>query len=310
MEIFADDMARTHPIIIFVYGVLSISSFNCEIANGNKDPTVSMIFTGDISFDGPVKYFAEIEKTCNYRSPFDKVKPYLDDADLRIGNLECTLMEKVYGMKPAIELKSIYHYGSLNAVDGLKYAGFDVIQLANNHLSDFGTNGVESTVKALSDAGIDYAGVRNDENKKRSQRPVIKTVNGIGIGFLAYCQNKEGCDLYQCNEHECGNSSNVFRSGPAVLDKRKAQYDIAALKEQVDCVVVLLHWSRELSLMPPFGVRDTAKVLKLFGAHLIMGGHPHVVQVTSLSNYRFSFMHCLSIYPKTPCNLCLSILGP
>ena len=272
-------MANNRVILIPSYTFLMIISFNRGTANSYKDPTVSMIFTGDISFDGPVKYFAEIDKTCNYRSPFDKVKRYLDDADLRIGNLECTLMKDAYGVKPSIDSKLIYHYGSLNAVDGLKYAGFDVIQLANNHLSDFGTKGVESTMKALNNAGIKYAGVRNDENKKLSQIPVIKTVNGIKIGFLAYCQNKEGCDLYQCNENECGNSSNVFRSGPAVLDKRKAQYDITALKEKVDCVVVLLHWSRELSLMPPFGVRDTAKLLKLFGAHLIIGGHPHVIQV-------------------------------
>ena len=303
MVVLVEEMARNHLIAIFVLGMvknraiailifasLMIISLNCGIASSSRDPTVSMIFTGDISFDGPVKYFAEVEKTCNYRAPFHKVKRYLDDADLRIGNLECTLMEKVYGMKPAIEMKAIYHYGSLNAVDGLKYAGFDVIQLANNHLSDFGTKGVESTMKALNNAGIDYAGVRNDENKKLSQIPVIKTVNGIKIGFLAYCQNKEGCDLYQCNENECGNSSNVFRSGPAVLDKKTAQYDITALKEKVDCVVVLLHWSRELSLMPPFGVRDTARLLHLFGAHLIIGGHPHVIQVTSMSNFRLSFV--------------------
>ena len=253
------------------------------VKNDQQDATASMIFTGDISFDGPVKYFAEIQKTCNYRRPFEKVKPFLYEADLRIGNLESALLEQPYGLKPAIGGKLIYHYGSHKAVDGLKYAGFDVLQLANNHITDFDSKGVESTTKALKNAGIDYVGLRSDHDRKRSQIPLIKVVNGIKIGFLAYCQNKEGCDLYQCNENECGNSSSVFKRGPAILDKEKARYDITALKKKVDRIVVLLHWSRELSLMPPMGIRDIAKLLKIFGANLIIGGHPHVIQVNDNS---------------------------
>ena len=256
-----------------IYGSKNASSDN------SGDSEVSMIFTGDISFDGPVKFFTEVAKTCNYKSPFEKVKQYLDDADLRVGNLESPLLKQPYGMKAALEGKIIYHYGSIKAVEGLKYAGFDVMQLANNHLSDFDGEGVETTTKALREAGIDYVGIRSQKDSKHSQIPLIKTVNGIKIGFLAYCQNKEGCDLLECDEGECENSTGVFKTGPALLDKRKARYDIEDLKKKVDWVVVLLHWSRELSLMPPIGVRDIAKLLKIFGANLIIGGHPHVIQV-------------------------------
>lgn len=274
-----EDMAAQRFIQMFIYSFIVKYSFIHGTGHGVQEQAVSMIFTGDISFDGPVKYFAEVKRTCGYKSIFDKVKNFLDEADLRIGNLESPLLEKPYGMKPAMDGKIIFHYGSVKAVEGLKYAGFEIMQLANNHINDFDSKGVESTTKALNNAGINYVGVRSDGDTKLSQIPVIKIVNGVKIGFLAYCQNKEGCDLYQCNEDECGNSSSVYRSGPAVLDKMKARTDITALKERVDCVVILLHWSRELSLMPPFGVRDTAKLLKIFGAHLIIGGHPHVIQV-------------------------------
>ena len=275
---------------ICIFCLASIFSCIVEVKNDEQDATASMIFTGDISFDGPVKYFAEIHKTCDYRGPFDKIKPFLYEADLRIGNLESPLLHKPYGLKPALMGKSVYHYGSVKAVDGLKYAGFDVLQLANNHITDFDSKGVESTTKALKNAGIDYVGLRSDHDRKQSQIPLIKVVNGIKIGFLAYCQNKEGCDLYQCNENECGNSSSVFKRGPAILDKEKARYDITALRKKVDRIVVLLHWSREYSLMPPFGVRDIAMLLKIFGANLIIGGHPHVIQVNHNSLEFFYFL--------------------
>lgn len=264
---------------ILISILAGLVSSNIEATTPASDSTVSMIFTGDISFDGPVKYFSEIEKSCGYKTPFDKIKRFLDDADLRIGNLESPLLEEAYGLKPALEGKTIYHYGSVKAVEGLKYAGFDVMQLANNHINDFVDKGIKSTTKTLENAGIDYVGLRNDSIKNLSQTPLIKTVNGVRIGFLAYCQNKEGCDLYQCNAGECKNSSGVFNGGAAVLDKRVARFDIDALKKKVDCVVVLLHWGRELSLMPAFGMRDIAKLLKIYGANLIIGGHPHVIQV-------------------------------
>ena len=277
----------THILIYcFVIAILSIFA----VRNNDHATTVSMIFTGDISFDGPVKHFAELQRTCNYRKPFEKVKPYLDEADLRIGNLESPLLHKPYGLKPAMGDKLVIRYGSVKAVDGLKYAGFNVLQLANNHITDFDSKGVESTTKALKNAGIDYVGLRSDHDRKQSQIPLIKVVNGIKIGFLAYCQNKEGCDLYQCNENECGNSSSVFKRGPAILDKEKARYDITALRKKVDRIVVLLHWSRELSLMPPMGIRDIAKLLKIFGANLIIGGHPHVIQVNHNSLQFFHFL--------------------
>ena len=279
MLVFMYNMATQHFMLIFIYSFVVRYFYIQGLEHRGQDKTVSMIFTGDISFDGPVKYFAEVKQTCNYKSLFDKVKQYLGEADLRICNLESPLLEKPYGLKPAVAGKIIFHYGSVKAVEGLKHAGFDVVQLANNHINDFDSKGVESTTKVLENAGIDYVGVRSDVDRKLSQVPVIKVVNGVKIGFLAYCQNKEGCDLYQCSEDECGNSSSVYKHGPAVLDKRKARNDITALKKRVDCVVVLLHWSRELSLMPPFGVRDTAQLLKIFGAHLIIGGHPHVIQV-------------------------------
>ena len=115
---------------------------------------------------------------------------------------------------------------------------------------------------------------------KNRQKPLIKVANGLKIGFLAYCQNEEGCGNYECKEgEECSPNGNIFKAGPAVFDRGRASQDIVSLKKVVDVVVVLMHWSREYSLLPPMGIREIAKALYFYGANLIIGSHPHVIQV-------------------------------
>ena len=303
----------------------------------------------------------------------------LAEADLRVGNLESVFLDDNVKLKPIFVNKNVHHRGSVKGAEGLKYAGFDIVQLANNHISDYGEAGVVNTVKVLQDAGIDYVGLyetypkhrirkhdslhdtdrvqlgnsswhnhdkatgktlkssnftnkkdilkikrrgkgpkerqepfenmssrnhhkrarktwkRTDSVKKKEvlritrkgnkyhdrQKPVIKTVNGVKIGFLAYCQNQEGCGSQRCSDAEgCQPGSKHFNIGPAIFDKFIASKDLIELKESVDIAIVLMHWSRELAPVPPMGVREIAKSLVLYGADLIVGTHPHVIQVS------------------------------
>ena len=235
-------------------------------ARGNK--TVSVIFVGDISFDGPVKYFAEKNKTCDYKKPFDKVRRFLAQADLRVANLESPLVPTGKTSDITLGRKTIHHFGSAKAVEGLKYAGFDIVKLANNHYSDLGSKGMKSTKAVLKKAGIAYVGAMTKGWKKKGQVPVVKEINGISLGFLAYCQQKEGCERFHPR-------------GPAVFDRVLARKEIAALKKRADIIIVMLHWGQELFPVPTKGIRDVAASLRLLGADLIIGDHPHVVQVTS-----------------------------
>ena len=268
-----------------MFHVLTLAAFMNQLAIGSHLQTASgvaatssatMIFAGDISFDGFIRHFAEEQNRCNYSELFTKVKQVLMDADLRIGNLECPLIKLPFTAKQAVLGKAVHQFGSTQAILGLKSAGFNIIQVANNHILDYGTNGVKSTLDALRKAGIDYVGLR--ERSKRNQKALIKNINGIKIGFLSYCLNKEGCELFESDvDHQT--SSYSFELGPSVFSKNIAKGDIINLKQRVDIVVVLMHWSRELSLLPPLGIRDIAQSLSIFGANIIIGTHPHVIQV-------------------------------
>ena len=202
--------------------------------------------------------------------PFDKVKAFLSDADLRVCNLESPLLHECSSKTGAIKGKAIHHCGHAKAVTGLKYAGFDLVQLANNHFADYGELGMKSTMKVLASEGIEYIGVTENSMK---QKPVVRNINGIKIGFLAYCQNKEGCEMQQ----------GIYKYGPAVYNRHRAKKDIQMLHQTTDIVVVMLHWSKEYAPLPPKGDRDIAKELSMFGVSLIIGTHPHVIQVTSVN---------------------------
>ena len=140
--------------------LLPAGTFQPGVNLQNDSLTATIIFTGDIIFDGPVKYFAEVAKSCDYSMPFREVREQLLDADLRVGNLESPLVGE--NTEPPFPGETVHLRGSLKGIVGLKYAKFNIVQLANNHMSDYGDEGIQSTVKALRDAGIDYVGLRGE----------------------------------------------------------------------------------------------------------------------------------------------------
>ena len=281
---------------------LTIGSYWHSTREANQTSSATMIFVGDISFDGFVRYFAEKQKSCDYSALFNKIKHLLMDADLRIGNLESTLLNPPFTEKEAVLGKLVHHFGSTRAILGLKSAGFNIMQVANNHLLDYGTNGVKSTLDALHRAGIEYVGIR--EQSERNQKALVKNINGIKIGFLSYCFNKEGCELFESDvDHK--NSSYLFELGPSAFSKNIAKEDITNLKRRVDIVVVLMHWSRELSLLPPLGIREIAQALSIFGANIIIGTHPHVIQVRQYLFNNFCSI-CYAQYMSKLCSIYVS----
>ena len=249
---------------------------------GNGEATI--IFAGDITFDGPVKYFAEVAGTCDYMRPFDKIKNELLEADLRVANLESPLMNSSSHMVKLLPSKNIHHLGNAKAAVGLKYAGIDVIQLANNHMADYGTKGIKSTMETLDKLGISYIGVSDDSMGRGEQRPLVRIINGVKVGMLAYCWNYEGCGALKCDKSDplCNQKKDIIKTGPASFLKSVALKEIAKLKKKVDIVIVLMHWGREKTVIPALKTRLTAHDMKLAGANVIVGTHPHVVQVTKL----------------------------
>ncbi len=92
------------------------------------------------------------------RGLFEKVDSILNAADLTLGNLEGTLLKGGVCSKQIKKGRCYAFRTPPDFANNLVHAGFDFMNLANNHMNDFGYNGIVSTVKALTDVGIQSGG--------------------------------------------------------------------------------------------------------------------------------------------------------
>jgi hypothetical protein len=144
-----------------------------------------------------------------------------------------------------------------------------VCVLANNHVSDYGTEGLTATLEAVRRAGMLPLGAGATLGEAR--RPAILNVNGCRVGMLAYADT-----AYHVGAVAATNKD----PGVAPLHPEVILSDLHALAHQVDTVWLFLHWGREYIRYPEPEQRALAFEFSKAGAELIVGVHPHVMRGT------------------------------
>ena len=220
---------------------------------------VNLIAFGDYMVHRPQINAAKTADGFDFSGDFQYLKPYIEAADVAMINLETTLTDGAKGYTTFPMFAS-----PIEIARDLKAMGFDVVSTANNHAYDTFGPGVETTYRALTDAGMDVVGT--GENKAE---PLIKTVNGMKIGFLSYTYGLNGNDGVMKNSEK--------PEAVAVYSEEKAAGDIAALKAAgVDAVVCFMHWGVEYVKEPTAEQKKQAAYLAQKGVDIIFGSHPHV----------------------------------
>jgi poly-gamma-glutamate capsule biosynthesis protein CapA/YwtB (metallophosphatase superfamily) len=221
----------------------------------DKLPSISIASVGDISFRG------SYESAPN-SNVFKHFKPVFEQADFVLANLESPLVSDTTNAVPGkCTLSGITQWAEI-----LKSSGISLVTLANNHMMDYGVSGLSSTIQALNDEGILHVGAGMDA--KSAYAPVVKEFSGIKMAFLGRCSVEVSTPCY----------ANTNQPGVALLDEDELIQSIRLLKENVDHVVVMLHWGIEDYLYPTPQQRQIAKNLASAGATIILGHHPHVLQ--------------------------------
>ncbi len=191
---------------------------------------------------------------------FVDVKEYINDGDYSLINLETPLAG------PNSGYTGYPLFNSPDAIaDTLEKAGFDLIVTANNHAMDRGYTGTVRTLEVLHNAGLDTVGTYKSDEESRTF--LIRDINGIKTGFIAYSYGTNGLPVPQ--EHPY-----LFN----FLEKDKVLADIAALRPEVDVLVLILHWGVEYTPKPTTEQTETAYEFFEAGADVILGSHPHVIQ--------------------------------
>ncbi|MEF9427103.1 MAG: CapA family protein [Candidatus Mariimomonas ferrooxydans] len=197
--------------------------------------------------------------------PFEKVLAQLKKAELLFGNLECALSKE--NLK-ANDYDSSQMRGDSRHIKGLVEAGFKVLNFANNHCMQHGTEPFLETVRLLEEYNINYCGVNLENHLKGS--PSIIELNGIKVAFLGYSSRPR--QYFSRNPlYSEGNINSIEK-------------DIIDVKEKVDSVIVSLHWGDEFIEKPSPEEISMGRKLIDAGAGLIIGHHPHILR--GIENYK------------------------
>jgi poly-gamma-glutamate synthesis protein (capsule biosynthesis protein) len=212
--------------------------------------------------------------------PFEEVSKFLKTGNLVIANFEGLLSKKVMG-----DHHNFTFCGLPDFAGAMVRSGFNVINIANNHVLEHGVEMFQETVEILQKAGIKICGLRNKTSDYYSE-PVIIPINGRNIGIIGYnwvgVDKFKEADRYIAQSHDSLVNYTWLRENkntaePAAANKLVIS-DIKTLRSKVDHLILVTHWGYEFINVPPYNVLREAHAFIDAGADLIIGGHPHVLQ--------------------------------
>ena len=216
---------------------------------------------GDIMLGGELLKYMD-NKGVDYKHPFEKIEELFSKFDVVFCNLECPLFKS--GPKRS---EDWILYSSPESIVALKQINCDIVSLGNNHITDYGGEGLIETREFLENNGIKAVGA--GKNQKDASKGVILEKQGIKIGFLAYLsRNYPNSTIATENIAGCASYENL----------NKVQKDVEEIKKSVDRVCVSLHWGDEFFSYPSPEQIEIAHRIIDFGCDIIIGHHPHVVQ--------------------------------
>jgi poly-gamma-glutamate synthesis protein (capsule biosynthesis protein) len=246
----------------------SVNSSSASIVKGTENAVistsavsqVSLISAGDILFHMPEVVSAQENGTYNFKPMFSEVKDVISSKDITIADFETTINPK----------KEPSGYPSFNtpvqALDALKYTGFQILLNDHNHSLDTGIDGLRSTNNLLKQYGFKVLG-SGEPNEDKS---IIVEKNNIKIGMLAYTYGT--------------NYGIQYKDMINYIDENKIKAEIEKIKPKCDFLIVFLHLGTEyVRTVEPFQA-DLVKKTAQFGADAILCSHPHVARKTEMLN--------------------------
>jgi poly-gamma-glutamate capsule biosynthesis protein CapA/YwtB (metallophosphatase superfamily) len=177
----------------------------------------------------------------DYSYFFSNIVSIFQNDDFSTVNLEGPLTNSVSHVD-----KPFVFRGNMKNAAILKAGNIKSVNLANNHSYDYGEDGIADTKTALDQQGISYFGDRT---------VLVKTLKGHQFGFLGYSGFSYDEDFLT-----------------------ELHQDIEALKSQGCIVIINFHWGDEKATHSNPIQQQLAHYAVDYGADLILGHHPHVLQ--------------------------------
>ena len=250
--------------LIFVCGFLVCTidfDINSFVKEQDKHPTtkLSLVMVGDGLIHSALYADAYENGTYNFYKKIELIKPIIKEYDLAYYNQESILGGTSLGLSTYPRFNSPQEFG-----DAMLDAGFNIVSLANNHTLDRGNNAIiKSREYWNSKEGIMVNGSATSLEEKNNIQIMEK--NGIKYTMLSYTVYTNGIRAW--NDY-CVN----------LYDKDKVHEDIQKVRDQVDVLMVAIHWGEEYNTGVTNSQKEIANYLAEEGVDLVIGCHPHVVE--------------------------------
>jgi hypothetical protein len=197
------------------------------------------------------------------------------DADIGVVNLEGPIVEELGVQRAGV---TVHLHNAPEVLKAASMSGFDVLNLANNHIMDFGPAGLASTLEHISRAGLKAVGAGQD--RVTASKPLCITVRGRRVGLLAFTTDVMSVRSVLATYERPGCAS--------LCNAEEVLKSIRFLRREVDLVCVLVHWGQEFYQYPAWEQIVLARQMVDAGAGLVIGHHPHMLQ--GVEYYRDGFI--------------------
>ncbi|WP_288278169.1 CapA family protein [uncultured Prevotella sp.] len=216
---------------------------------------MNIVITGDYCPQERVQALIDNNKGITV---FQGLSNVLKDADYSITNFECSVVDD----KNVIGITKFGPCLSTNTkgVKLLKEIGFSCVTLANNHFRDYGNKGVENSIRAFNENGLDFCG--GGLNIIEAQRIFYKEINGKMLAIVNICENEFSI-------------ATMKDAGSAPLDLIDNYNQISEAKRNADFVLVIIHGGSEGWQYPTPRMKKTYQWFIDIGADAVVNHHQH-----------------------------------
>src|SRR6188508_1851849 len=200
--------------------------------------TLTIAFVGDTLLGDR---FQRRLRRRGYDRPLRRLARLLARADLTVVNHEGALTTESRGLPGVPQRTRYWMRADPESAAALAASDVRMVSLANNHVLDYGLDGLAETLSTLDAHGIAHCGAGATEAEAR--QPRILTIGDLRVGFLSCIQRY---DMYEGWLYADGS-----RGGCNLLQERTLTEDLPHLAETADVSIALVHWGRNYADVTP-----------------------------------------------------------
>jgi poly-gamma-glutamate synthesis protein (capsule biosynthesis protein) len=187
---------------------------------------------------------------------------FLSQSDLNIVNLECPVLNDKEWKSKRIVKTGPHLYTTEEIFNQLKTFNVNLVTLANNHILDYGEEGLYNTIEGCKTNNIEYVGAGS--NIKNASNPKIVEINGLRIGIVNFCEKEWSI-------------ATKYRAGANPFDLIENLRQIKYARENADFVFVIIHGGHEYYSLPSKRMIKTYRFIAEQGVDAVIGHHTHCV---------------------------------